>query len=338
MLYELSMTTDYVGHWEEWQAVRELLQNAIDFGKPEISQPHDGIIIKSRGVTLSPRSLLLGYSDKRDDDSKIGQFGEGYKLACLVLCRLGYTVIIHNGPKIWMPSIEYSKKYDCKILVIDEKDNPNQDCEDLTFYVNCIIDLNKKYLPTVKPNSVLMHRPGQMFVSGLYICTVENFEHGYNFSPERVQLGRDRQMLSTFDVSYEAGRIWSDTTSTEKIYEMMVKDVADVQYFATHRQSISKAVAQEFYTRHGDTVPCSTQEEIEECAGRSYRLVPNALKTLLRRFKSYIMHFIGSPTERLEKWIDRWGHRIPDDARIELESIMKQMGKKDEKENETNEE
>lgn len=329
MLYELTMTTDYVGHWTEWEAIRELLQNAIDFGKPEISQPHDGIIITSRGVTLSPRSLLLGYSDKRDNEDMIGQFGEGYKLACLVLCRIGYSVEIHNGPKIWMPSIEHSEKYDCEILVIDERDNPNQNCTDLVFYVNCKIDLNKKYLPTAKPNSILMHRPGQMFVNGLYICTVEKFEHGYNFSPDRVKLGRDRQMLSSFDVSYEAGRIWSATESTEKIYQMMEDGVPDVEYLGSHRHATCKAVAEQYFSQHGDTIPCSTQEEIDECGGRPYRLVPTALKYLIRKFKSFAIFFIGTPVERLEKWADRWEGRIPDDAKVELRSILKQMGAKD---------
>ena len=328
MLYELSMTVDYVGHWTEWEAIRELLQNAIDFGKPEVSQPHDGIIITSRGVILSPRSLLLGYSDKRDNEDMIGQFGEGYKLACLVLCRMGYNVEIHNGPKIWRPLIEYSEKYDCEILCIDERDDPNQDCKDLTFYVNCIIDLNKKYLPTAEPNSILMHRPGQMFVSGLYICTVENFEYGYNFSPNRVQLGRDRQMLSSFDVSFESSRIWSDTESFDKIYKMMEDGVPDVEYFGSHRNSACKAVAEHYFEEHGDIIPCSTQEEIEECGGKPYHLVPTALKYLLRKFRSYVQHFFGTPLERLEKWKERWGGRIPSDAVEELDAIIKEMGGK----------
>jgi len=333
MLYELSMTTDYVGHWEEWEAVREILQNAIDYGDPEVIFNDDGIKIISKNVTLSPRSLLLGYSDKRDDDSKIGQFGEGYKLACLVLCRLGYRVTIMNGNKVWMPSIEHSEKYNCEILVIDERDHPNPLYANLQFMIEGIskddVDLNKWYLPSAKPNSILMHRPGQMFVSGLYICTVKDFQHGYNFSPDRVKLGRDRQMLSTFDVSYEAGRIWSATESTEKIYEMMDKGVPDVEYLGSHHHKTCKAVAEEYFSRHGDTIPCSTQQEIDECGGRPYRLVPTALKYLIRKFKSFALHFIGTPVQRLEKWADRWEGRIPDDAKVELRSILKQMGVKD---------
>lgn len=337
MLYELTMTTDYVGHWGEWEAVREILQNAIDRGNPVVKQSvAHGIQIISRGVTLSPRSLLLGYSDKRGDDTKIGQFGEGYKLACLVLCRMGIEVTITNGPKIWTPLIDYSRKYGCDILCIDERINPDEHCNDLIFDIDVdpeAINLNKYYLPTAKPNSILMHRPGQMYVSGLYICTVKDFEHGYNFSPDRVRLGRDRQMLSSFDVSYEAGRIWSDTESTEKIFQMMENDVPDVEYLGSHRHKTCKAVAEHYFEKHGDTVPCSTQQEIEECGGKPYRLVPTALKYLIRKFRSYVQHFFGTPLERLEKWKERWSGRIPSDAVGELDEIIKAMGgKKNEQE------
>ena len=78
-LIELPISINYVSHWGFWQGIRELLQNAIDTKDYKvIESPRDNLIkIISHGGLLTLKSLMLGESTKRDDDSSIGKYGGG---------------------------------------------------------------------------------------------------------------------------------------------------------------------------------------------------------------------------------------------------------------------
>jgi hypothetical protein len=124
-VFELSLSKDYVSHWGMVQAVRELIQNALDSDSPfeyEFEETEEGercLRLISRFTTLPPSTLLLGTTSKAGADDKIGSFGEGYKIAMLVLTRLGHEVQFKNGDRLWRPKFRYSKKYETEVLVIE---------------------------------------------------------------------------------------------------------------------------------------------------------------------------------------------------------------------------
>ena len=121
----LSLATSYVSSWGTWQAVRELIQNALDCEKQhiEFDTNNNKIIITSHGGTIPIKHLLLGSGTKTDDEDAIGGFSEGMKLAFLVLTRQGYFIDICNGQDKWYPSLEYSKLFDEEHLHITVKEN-----------------------------------------------------------------------------------------------------------------------------------------------------------------------------------------------------------------------
>lgn len=81
-VYELPLSRDYVRHWGIPEAVREILQNAIDSDSPlEYTLYTDRITVTSKHSRLEPKTLLLGRTSKADCDDKVGSFGEGYKIA-----------------------------------------------------------------------------------------------------------------------------------------------------------------------------------------------------------------------------------------------------------------
>ena len=101
---ELTISPNYVPTWTYLDAVRELFQNALD---QEEQNPENvmrwsydedalSLTISNAHSTLSIASLLLGQTSKADDKSTIGQFGEGYKIATLVLLREGKTITFYN--------------------------------------------------------------------------------------------------------------------------------------------------------------------------------------------------------------------------------------------------
>ena len=116
---ELTITPNYVSDWNFQDAVRELIQNGTDQQTLdpknvfEISYDEQENILQlsNSESTLEINTLLLGCSTKSNNTDTVGQFGEGYKIAALVLNRLGKTFSVYNNSKdeIWLSLIHISE-------------------------------------------------------------------------------------------------------------------------------------------------------------------------------------------------------------------------------------
>jgi hypothetical protein len=102
--YVLPLSPDYVSHWGLWEAVREIYQNALDeVEAPSLAQirfSDDALYISTPTGKLTPDTLVLGKTSKRNKSQSRGKFGEGYKLALLVLARLGHRVTIRTNDQV----------------------------------------------------------------------------------------------------------------------------------------------------------------------------------------------------------------------------------------------
>jgi hypothetical protein len=79
---------NYCRTWTVVEALRELIANAIDsLAEVEISFKKDILTITDKGEGFSTRSLVIGESEHGKSDQQIGQFGEGLKIAMLVLAK-----------------------------------------------------------------------------------------------------------------------------------------------------------------------------------------------------------------------------------------------------------
>ena len=126
---ELTITPNYVSDWNFQDAVRELIQNGTDqqMLDPknvfEISYDEQENILQlsNSKSTLEINTLLLGCSTKSNNTDTVGQFGEGYKIAALVLNRLGKTFSVYNNSKdeIWISKFEHSEVFNEKVLMFE---------------------------------------------------------------------------------------------------------------------------------------------------------------------------------------------------------------------------
>jgi len=88
--------------WGVWEAIRDLVQNALDETE-HYTWGHDarGLWIADRGAGVSVRSFLLGPAKIKPEWAR-GRFGEGMKLALLTFLRLGYSVQVQTvGRELW---------------------------------------------------------------------------------------------------------------------------------------------------------------------------------------------------------------------------------------------
>jgi len=89
-------TSTWRQDWGEWEAIRDIVQNALDeceyyaYGYDD-----EGLYIRDVGKGIAVADFLLGPPKLKPDYAR-GKFGEGMKIAALALLRLGYSIRVET--------------------------------------------------------------------------------------------------------------------------------------------------------------------------------------------------------------------------------------------------
>lgn len=269
MKIRLSIHKNYVPNWGAWEGVREFVQNALDEddkGNPvSISHGKNGIHIKSKGAVIPHAAMAFGYSEKTDDAQSRGQYGEGMKLAMLALIREGLGVYISSGDKSYTPVIEFDKALGCNVLCIKVRSVKPKDYTVVSIdgFTEEMWDLVKtrfvrwagfsKVSPafsgSVKRGEVIFDEEakGRLYVKGIWVCDVKDFQHGYNLMD--VELDRDRAVpRSQFGLHWEASAVLQAALDQKKadpckVADMILNNKAEARYVFSHGPSESSAKA-----------------------------------------------------------------------------------------------
>ena len=246
--YEITISPNYVSNWGINEAIREILQNAIDADKngykKSIYYSGDTLYINNEGISLSAKDLILGCSSKSEQDGMIGKYGEGFKLALVVLLRKGMNVYVDNNDKLWSPSFKVSEQFGTQVLNIEESDNGRG--EGLTFVISPVdqqlynsllnyfpcIDESFGNVVNCENGQILLDKQfkGKMYVEGLYIQTDDNFQYGYNFNSDVVELDRDRKAINYYELrALTAQSIVTAEECNKEIFDAITKSCVDVR-------------------------------------------------------------------------------------------------------------
>lgn len=296
---ELSLASDYVPSWGIVDAVRELFQNALDQETQcpdnKASWSYDAknqtLSICNKKSSLTTKSLLLGSTSKAGDTNTIGQFGEGYKVATLVLLRNDKPVVFYNAgeSQIWRPRFVKSRRFSANVLTFfieDEVNWTDGSGDDLEIKIHKVSE--QEWNEFIVPSNLrlrtdytvieeteygqILDIPGKVFVNGLFVCNYKDYRHSYNFKPGQLKLDRDRKLASDFDLKWLASKMWKSTSSEEArdiVVNLLKEGCADVQYIADVSWYSAKPIAikahTEFVAQHGsNAVPVSTQAEADK--------------------------------------------------------------------------
>ena len=266
------MTKDYRKEWGVIEAIRELVQNCLDNEENDSNYEfidQETIAIRTMDYILPLSTFALGESINKGDTT-IGGFGEGYKLALLVLEREGLHPTIRFGNYSVTCGFEFNQimELDTFFITIDEvatyydsttftfEFDPNR-FEELQHKVTVFSDN-----PLVLEGHVdiIEDRAGDLLVDGLFICNENAFKYGYNFSPEAIQLGSDRAIANPLGMAYETSKYWATTVNNgatqehlDLVMDMMLKDVLDVQKIDIYLHTWQRVLlADVFRESHGD--------------------------------------------------------------------------------------
>jgi hypothetical protein len=362
--FELSISPDYVPDWKLTDAIREIFQNALDQQtvNPENKMDWDFSVedecfwISSKDSKLTKDTLLFGCSSKTDDYRTIGTFGEGYKLALLVLTRLKYKVKIYNHAdgEVWTPKIINSRRYGGKILVIDIEKHIFSKTPDnnLTFMIDGvdaadIADIGLTNLHMKKPKKTIEtsfghilcddRHKGKVFVNGLFISKQKNYKYGYDVKPEFLTIGRDRNLINSFDLSWLTSRMWLECNKPGVVSKLVHENAADTIYvgkFSTAKGELAQTMYAEFIGTYGKlAVPVSSQEEYDTVKKSYKKLRPIIVKEhvieIIRGCASGTMEGATrkrdtrTPQEILKDFKKKCTHNLTTDLKNEFDRIIK---------------
>lgn len=357
---ELSLASDYVPGWTIVDAVRELFQNALD---QEVQCPDntasweysDGtLLIRNKKSTLTTKSLLLGSTTKADDAGTIGQFGEGYKVATLVLLRNGLTVTFYNygAREVWRPRFVKSRRFGAEVLTFFiESEYPwsKVPTDDLVVEIQGITDeeYNDRIVPSnlhlrndfeiVESNEFgdIINVPGAVYVNGLFVCKYDPYKYGYNFKPGQLRLDRDRKLASDWDLKWLASKMWCNSPKMLDLVEAGAADtafVADMAHvYLKPMRDTGTAALERFKEQHGaQAVPVSCQSESESIpVGYKAVIVPEVFKRIIKSSPSYVEPEVkyerATALDKLRDWYSDYGSELSEDADSELQAIVKEF-------------
>jgi hypothetical protein len=317
MKIELSIKTTYLPTWGQYEAIRELLQNGRD-AEVELSAPMtvrhrkdaNILVIENEGCVLPHEALLLGHTTKVERSDLIGKFGEGLKLALLVLARSGQPVKIRSGSEVWVPSIQKSERFNADVLVMDISSGRKSENRVQVEVGNISAEdweaMKKCFLFLLKPREIEKNRiegfsgalllgdeyKGKLFAKGIFVQNDPRLHYGYDLSD--VELDRDRKMIDKYTLQYKCQSIWREALGKrpdliENFTRMLDQEATDldgVDNWAANYlpQKAKEAIVQNFKARHGeDAVPVGSLADSKdiEHLGKSGIVAPKALKAVL---------------------------------------------------------
>lgn len=327
-VFELPISRHYVGHWGLVEAVRELIQNAIDSDSPfEYAFDADKLYITSRFAKLEASTLVLGTTSKAGAADKIGSFGEGYKIAMLVLTREGFPLTVLNGDKQWIPEFKVSHTFGSEVLHINETPIKRQE-RGLDFIVSGLTPENIDEIRSMclrmqspmndvigtKYGLILPSKPGKLYVGTLFVCDTD-LKYGYDINPEHLALERDRQTVSGFSLRMLTKDMWVDhgttTGSMDSLAEMIDKELPDVEYVRYGSpEMVKEACYKLFQKKYPGGIAAGTQEELQSLVSRGMTKVIHTSSSLYSQVSASKEHKaqmgalvrIQTPSEALEEW------------------------------------
>lgn len=370
--FELGMSLDYASSWGVAEGVREFFQNALDEEKenPENKMSffynvEEGTIsISNAKSKLTPKSLLMGSSTKRGNANLIGEHGEGYKVATVVLLRNGVTVRIYNNEsnEVWESRIVRSKRYESDIVCFDIRKEIFNKKDNLVVELSGITP--EMYEDIVKKNlwlqdsvgeerrgdygSVLLDKrySGDLFVEGLFVCHNPNIRWGYNLNANLVSLDRDRGLVDTFDLKFALAKAIAGLHDPEFVVEnisnpdlLFISNYKDMvlgrNESVEEKRDLSDMALERFLDENGaDAVPVASSNDFNYYASIGARpvMVESQEAELIFSKPRKFTETCEISNEELKRRINTWWENtmfmLTDRQKNEFNVLLKELNKR----------
>ena len=333
------ISENYIKDWTLEDAYREILQNFVDYGEYDvIIQKHeerDIIIISNDFEPTSTDLLIIGESTKKEN--KIGKYGEGLKMAALVLLRNGYYLDIHTTNFIAKFKLIINPTTTVKTLGVEIEEITNgSGVGKFDVVISAPSDEFKKYQDTlIKPEDLLHTREGfgsivnrekgNLYVGGIFVCNLHKLNFAYNLLPKNIQLDRDRKIPRDFEVKWNISKIqetYEEFDPVGKSEDVIYSDIPS-NYIPNYTPKISNG-------KIVFTTPVKNADGNEEDVVVSDRFTEQLSNNsffdkVIIKLKGFILNSLGVP-ELVSKFRQKYCFSI--EAKKDFDDLMSRLGVK----------
>jgi hypothetical protein len=236
-------TATWRQEWKEWEAIRDIVQNALDESEQYTYGNDDsGLWIADKGRGISISDFLLGPAKLKPDYAR-GKFGEGMKVSALVLTRLGYRVHVRTSDKdLWICYYEQEVGGGNTAMTLAAL------WKESTAYTGTIFNIigyngnsYSKYFAVNIPKSTILQRspssldspiprfntiykataefPATLYCRDIYLQKITS---KYSYNLWGFELSPDRHgPKSESDVDQDVGRTWACVTDQSMIEDLI---------------------------------------------------------------------------------------------------------------------
>ena len=236
-------TATWRQEWKEWEAIRDIVQNALDESEQyTFGYDASGLWIADKGRGISISDFLLGPAKLKPSYAR-GKFGEGMKVSALVLTRLGYRVHVRTADKdLWICYFEQEvgggntamtlaalwKESNANTGTLFNIIGYNGDSYSKYFAVNIpkslILQKSPSSLNSPIPRFNTIYKATAEFPATLYCRDIylEKIRSKYSYNLWGFDLSPDRHgPKSESDVDYDIGRTWACVTDQSMIEDLI---------------------------------------------------------------------------------------------------------------------
>ena len=238
-------------NWEEYHAVREVISNAIDeellsqTKKVEIYKEKNLWFMRDYGRGLKYENLTQNENpEKINHPNTIGKFGIGLKDALATFHRKGIKVTIkskYNDISTGLTNKSGFNEIETLHAYIDPASDPRMEGTIFTFENLKDTDMKKAKELFLRYNNIELientkygsvynndHKPGKIFINGVYVAEEENFLFSYNITDltkkiksalnrERTNVGRGAYSDRVVDILKQS--------QSELIANLLIEDL-----------------------------------------------------------------------------------------------------------------
>lgn len=237
------MSKKYLSHWGIKEALREIMQNFMDYGEYNIEYIDTQICISNNFIPEDLQFLAIGNSEKKNGSR--GKYGEGLKMAMLVFAREGLDISIQTKNNIISPLFTDSPIGETFSISVTE--SISEDKFKLFFEIS-LDDWNDYYNTVIKEEDIIFDdgyygrivdkEKGNLYCGGLFVKKIDNLSKAYDINVEHLPLTRDRSLPVTLDIN------WASSKINEKQGKLKITDLthSDTQYVDSVPEEVKKKI------------------------------------------------------------------------------------------------
>jgi len=232
--------------WGEWEAIRDIVQNALDETEAyRWGYDDQGLWLRDEGEGISVTSFLLGPPKLKPRHAR-GKFGEGMKIAALALLRKGYAVRVDTVLReLWLVFLRVRVDGQADQLAALWRSNGRP--VGTTFHIigyfgtafedRFAVNIPKGHIlhespsplhePIRRFNQLISAPPGRIYARDIYMRDIKSpFSYnlwGFEMAPDR------HGPRSETDVWADVGRVWATVSRADLLQRFIgiVKDLPD---------------------------------------------------------------------------------------------------------------